>query len=246
MGALLPMSLRTKSANGIEKCRHPDVARDRLRHPDPLFNPIVLLYSLNLARVVELQRAGRHEELVAHLAEICELLRGAGAEVGALTANTPHLYLDRIRARTGLELVGIVKATCAAVTRLGLERPLLLGTRATMEGSMYRDALAADGIRLLAPDDGEMEFIDHAIYNELALGLVPNDIRTRVLELCRGALERRGADGVILACTELPLVVSGDDLPAPVVDTARVHVEAILDRAQDRRSRRGDVEQGRG
>ena len=206
-------------------------ARERLKDPDPLKNPVVVLYSLDLARVVELQRAGRLDELAAHLAHICELLREAGAEVGALTANTPHLYLDRIRASTELELVSIVDATCAAVARLGLQRPLLLGTRATMEGAMYRDALAAAGIRPLAPDGEEMEFIDHAIYNELALGLVPTATRTRVLELCLGALERRGADGVILACTELPLVVSEHDLPAPVVDTARVHVEAILDRA---------------
>ena len=114
-------------------------ARERLRDPDPLRNPVVIIYSLDLAVVAALQRAGRTDELAAHLSRICELLRGAGAEIGALTANTPHLYLE--------------------------------------------------------------------------------------------AIEHRGADGVILGCTELPLAISQDDLAVPVIDTLRVHVRAILDRA---------------
>jgi len=123
--------------------------RERLRDPDPLRNPVIIVYSLDLAVVAELQRAGRIDELATHLAGICETLRAAGAEIGALTANTPHLYIEAIQARTRLELVSIVEATCRASVALGLRRPLLLGTRTTMESPMYRDRLAADGIELL-------------------------------------------------------------------------------------------------
>lgn len=206
-------------------------ARERLQDPDPLRNPVVIIYSLDLAVVAALQRAGRTDELAAHLSRICELLRGAGAEIGALTANTPHLYLEAIEAGTRLELVSIVEATSRAVAGLGLRRPLLLGTRTTMEGPMYRDRLAVDGIEVLAPDEEGRELVDRAIYTELALGTVRPELRHRLLELCRGAIERRGADGVILGCTELPLAISQDDLAVPVVDTVRVHVQAILDRA---------------
>jgi aspartate racemase len=116
------------------------------------------------------------------------------------------------------------------VTRtIGLRRPLLLGTRTTMESPMYRERLAADGIDVLIPDEQARQCVDHAIYTELAVADVRPETRSRLLALCREAIERRGADGVILGCTELPLVLAEGDLPVPVVDTARVHVRAILD-----------------
>jgi aspartate racemase len=206
-------------------------ARERLRDPDPLRNPVVIIYSLDLAQVAALQRAGRTDDLAAHLAGICETLRAAGAEVGALTANTPHLYFEEIQAGTSLELVSIVETTCRASVGLGLRRPLLLGTRTTMESPMYRDRLAAGGIEMLTPDEQGRQRLDETIYTELAVADVRPETRSRLLALCREAIEHRGADGVILGCTELPLVLSQDDLPVPVIDTARVHVEAILDRA---------------
>ena len=206
-------------------------ARGRLRDPDPLHNPVVIVYSLDLAQVVALQRAGRTDDLAAHLAGICEILRVAGAEVGALTANTPHLYFEAIQAKTRLPLVSIVEATCRAAVALGLRRPLLLGTRSTMESPMYRDRLAVNGIAALTPDEQGRQWVDEAIYTELAVADIRPETRSRLLALCREAIELRGADGVILGCTELPLVLSEGDLAVPVVDTARVHVEAILDRA---------------
>ena len=206
-------------------------ARERRRDPDPLRNPVVIVYSLDLADVVALQRADRIDELAAHLAGICESLRAAGAEVGALTANTPHLYFEAVQARTRLPLVSIVEATCSAALRLGLRRPLLLGTRTTMESPMYRERLAADGIEVLIPDEAGREQVERVIYTELALGTVRPEVRQQVLASCREAIGGGGADGVILGCTELPLVVSEADLPVPVLDTVRVHVEAILDRA---------------
>ena len=206
-------------------------ARERVQHHDPLHNPVVIIYSLDLAKVVSLQRAGRTDEVAAHLARICEILREAGAEIGALTANSPHLYFEAIQAATRLELVSIVEATCAATAGLGLRRPLLLGTRTTMESPMYRARLAATGIDVVTPDEDGRELVDRAIYTELALGTVRPELRERILTLCREAVLSRGADGVILGCTELPLVVAETDLPVPVVDTVRVHVGAILDRA---------------
>jgi aspartate racemase len=206
-------------------------ARDRLQDPDPLRNPIVIVYSLDLAEVVALQRARRTDELAADLARICELLRATGAEIGALTANTPHLYFEAVQASTRLELVSIVEATCATVANNGLRRPLLLGTRSTMESTLYRAPLERAGIEALIPDGEGVALVDEAIYNDLAVGRVRPDTRARMLGLCREAVERRGADGVILGCTELPLVIAAEDLPVPVVDTVRVHVEAILDRA---------------
>ena len=139
-------------------------ARERLRDPDPLHNPVVIVYSLDLATVARLQRAGRTEELASHLAGICEVLHRAGAEVGALTANTPHVYLGAIRAQTRLELVSIVEATFAAAVARGLRRPLLLGTRTIVESPMYLERFAAGGMDAVLPDEEGRQLLNLAIY----------------------------------------------------------------------------------
>jgi len=195
---------------------------------DPLQNPEIIIYSLNLAELVQLQRDGEPSEVVGYLARVLERLRKAGAEVGALTANTPHAYLDELRAATSLPLVSIVKATKNAAADLGLERALLLGTRTTMEAEMYPHEFGTAGIEIVVPGDGDREFLDHTIYGELALGKVTPEVRQCVLEICRKNIREDGVDSVILGCTELPLVITSSDLPVQVLDTTEIHADAIL------------------
>ncbi len=205
--------------------------RERVQDPDPLRNPVVVVYSLDLAELVACQRRGDPDGVAARVAAACEALRRAGAELGALTANTPHLYFDAIRARTELELVSIVETTALAAERGGLRRLLLLGTERTMTGAMYPERLAAAGIAAVIPAAEDRAFVDAAIFGELALGEVRPATRQRLLELCARQLDAVPVDGVVLACTELPLVIAQADLAAPVLDTSALHVEAILDRA---------------
>ena len=175
-----------------------------------------------------MQRDGERSEVVEYLAAILERLRLAGAEVGALTANTPHAYLDELRAETSLPLVSIVTATRNAAADLGLERALLLGTRTTMEAEMYPREFGAAGIEIVLPSNNDRDFLDHTIYGELALGKVSPEVRQRVLDICRKHIREDGVDSVILGCTELPLVISSDDLPIQVLDTTEIHADAIL------------------
>jgi aspartate racemase len=195
---------------------------------DPLRNPVIIVYSLDLAELVKVQRTGERAEVGAYLADILERLRHAGAELGALTANTPHAYLDEIETRTSLPLVSIVSATRDAARDRGLERALLLGTGTTMEGDMYPHAFAEAGLHVVTPGAGDREFLDTVIYGELALGTVRPEVRQRVLDICSRHIEADGVDSVILGCTELPLVISGDDLPVDLLDTTTIHVAAIL------------------
>ena len=195
---------------------------------DPLRNPEILIFSLDLAELVQIQREGERSEVAEYLADILERLRLAGAEVGALTANTPHAYLDEIRTKTSLPLVSIVSATRDAASDRGLERALLLGTRTTIEAEMYPQEFAEAGIRIVLPDDDEREFLDQTIYNDLALGHVSTEVRQRYHDICAKHIESDGIDSVILGCTELPLVISSDDFSIQVLDTTKIHVAAIL------------------
>ncbi len=225
VGGMTPESTAVYYQLLIRRCR------ERVRDPDPLSNPVVVVYSLDLAELVRRVRAGDHDGAAGYLAAACEALARAGAEVGALTANTPHIYLDAVRARTGLELVSIVDATAAEAERLGLRRPLLLGTDRTTTEPMYPRRFAAAGLEVVVPAAEDRAWVDAAIFGELSLGLVRPELRRRLLDLCSRHLAAGAADGVILGCTELPLVIAQGDLAAPVLDTASVHVDAILDRA---------------
>ena len=220
VGGMTPESTKVYYELLIRGARQPE--------GDPLRNPEILIYSLDLAELVQIQRGGERREVVEYLAGILERLRLAGAEVGALTANTPHVYLDEIRAETSLPLVSIVTAARDAAADRGLEHALLLGTRTTIEAEMYPGEFADAGIRVVLPGDEDREFLDHTIYDDLALGHVSPEVRQRYHDICARHIESDGIDSVILGCTELPLVISSDDLSIQVLDTTRIHVGAIL------------------
>jgi aspartate racemase len=220
VGGMTPESTKVYYELLIQGARQPD--------GDPLRNPEILIYSLNLTELVQIQRTNNRKMVAGYLAGILERLRLAGAEVGALTANTPHAYLDEIQEETSLPLVSIVSATRIAAGDRGLKRALLLGTRTTMEAEMYPREFAEAGIRVVLPAEDDREFLDHTIYNELAIGHVIPEVRQRYYDICAKHIEEDGIDSVILGCTELPLVISSDDLSIHVLDTTEIHVGAIL------------------
>ena len=220
VGGMTPESTRIYYDLLIQGAREPG--------GDPLRNPEIVILSLNLTEVVRRQRHGTRTEVVAYLSGILERLASAGAEVGALTANTPHAYLDELRAASSLPLVSIVTATRDAALEQGLKKALLLGTRVTVEADMYPREFADAGLEIVVPAEGHREFLDDVIYGELAIGLVRPEVRTRVLDICAKHIQEDHIDSVILGCTELPLVISDDDLSIAVLDTTKIHVGAIL------------------
>lgn len=200
----------------------------RERFSNPLRNPVVLIYSLDLSEIAAHQNVGEEDRVVEILVDVLERLRVAGAEIGALTANTPHVFFDRIAAGTSLPMMSIVHATFERAKDLGVSRVLVLGTNATMEASMYPEAFTAGGIDVVIPDEDERRFINASIYEDLALGRVTAETRETYLEICRRRVENDGVDAVILACTEIPLVLKVDDLLVPLIDTAQCHAEALF------------------
>lgn len=220
VGGMTPESTKVYYEGLIQGARQPD--------GDPLRNPEILIYSLNLTELVQIQRTGDRERVAQYLAAVLERLRLAGAEVGALTANTPHAYFDEIRRETSLPLVSIVTATTKATADKGLEHALLLGTRTTMESKMYPREFAEAGIRIVLPSEEDREFLEKTIYNDLAIGRVTPEVRQRYHDICTKHIEENGIDSIILGCTELPLVISNDDFSIEVFDTTIIHIDAIL------------------
>ncbi len=195
---------------------------------DPLRNPVIVIYSVNLGEIVEAQRAGREDDVVEILSTALEGLRAASAQIAAITANTPHLYFDRLVERTTLPLVSILDAACDATKALGCRKVLLLGTGRTMESAMYPSRFAAGRIEVVVPDEGERDFVDRAIYGELSVGVTSEKTKARFVEVCERHVTEGKVDGVVLGCTEIPLLLKDGDVSVPMIDTTRVHAEAIF------------------
>ena len=190
----------------------------------------VLMSSVDFAEIEELQRAGDWDRAGELLADEARRLETAGAEILVLCTNTMHKVAPAIEAATGVPLLHLGDVTAAAVRAAGLTTVGLLGTRFTMEQDFYVDRIAGHGIAVLVPPPDDREVVHRVIYEELVLGVVRDESRTAY----RGIIERlvaRGAEGVVLGCTEIELLVGADDSSVPVFPTTQLHVDAALDLA---------------
>jgi aspartate racemase len=154
-------------------------------------------------------------------------LAAAGAEVIALCANGLHRFAPAILEQTGVEVIDIAQATVEAVEAAGLERVGLLGVKKTMEGEFYRSQCEQHGIEVLVPDEDTRAYVHDRIMDELTLGIFTDDTRTRFLNASQ-ALVDRGAQGVILGCTEIPLLLDNDAADFPLFSTTAIHCDAIV------------------
>lgn len=211
--------------SSIEYYRHVNErVRERL---GGLHSAHCVMYSVDFAEIEELQSGGRWEEAGHRLAEAAAALAMAGADFVVLCTNTMHKVADEI---TVLPLLHLGDATAAAVTAAGIGRIGLLGTAFTMEQDFYRDRLAAHGLDVLVPDEDDRAEVHRIIYEELVVGVVHDDSRNTYRKVIQRLVDR-GAEGVILGCTEIELLVGQDDSPVPVFATTRLHAELAADHA---------------
>jgi aspartate racemase len=190
----------------------------------------LVLVSLDFANIEQLQVNGEWEQAGELLAEAAKSAEAAGAELLLLCTNTMHKVADQVQAAVSVPLLNLADATAAAVRRAGLATVGLLGTAFTMEQGFYRDRLAGYGLRVLVPPPDDRAAVHRIIYNELCLGDLKETSRQVYRDVIR-RLVREGAEGVVLGCTEIELLVAPADSPVPVFATTRLHVEAAVDRA---------------
>jgi aspartate racemase len=192
--------------------------------------PEVLIYSVSFQPYVDWPTAGRWDRVAGGLSDAARRLEAAGADFIVIATNTMHIVVDEVQAAVSVPVLSLLDAVGDAIRAQGLQVAGLLGTRFTMEERFYADALAEKGIRVLIPEADERKFVDDVIYHELVVGQVREASRRRFAEII-GALAARGAQGVILGCTEIPLLVRERDVDVPLFDTTTIHAEAALDYA---------------
>ena len=184
-----------------------------------------VIYSLNFSDVQEKTWENAFELLL----KACKNLRESGVDGIALCANTAHLFANELQEEIGLPLVHIVTETAKAVKAKGISRVALLGTKFTMELPFYREKLEQYGITVLTPATQEIRnYVQQTVKEELGCGIINAETKQNYISIIH-ELIAQGAEGVILGCTEIPLLLNQNDFSIPVFDTTVIHAEAIVD-----------------
>jgi aspartate racemase len=190
-----------------------------------------LMYSVDFGPVKDLQYAGKWDRLTDMMVEAAMRLKKGGAEQITICTNTMHMMADNIEQATALPVIHIADTTAAAIKARHISKVLLLGTRFTMEKDFYKGRLKENhGIEVMVPDPHDIEIVNDIIYNELVLGTILKESRNKYLAIINKMVER-GAEGVILGCTEIPLLIKQDDCSIPVFDTTMIHAVETVERA---------------
>ncbi len=203
-----------------------EMVKDRL---GGLHSAKVILFSVDFHDVERLQRAAKWEEAGDLLAGAARALESAGAEFLVLCTNTMHKVAHAIESSSSIPLLQIADATAETIKQAGLQTVGLLGTRFTMEQEFYRGRLKeSHGLDVLIPEEQERQIMHRVIYEELVLGKVIPDSRDEYRRIIEN-LAAQGAEGIILGCTEISLLITADDSMVPLFDTTSIHAAAAVE-----------------
>lgn len=192
--------------------------------------PEILIYSINFQEFVEWQREGRWDKAANRMVEALTALQRAGADFGVIATNTMHIVFGEVQERSPMPLISIIDATAEVIKREGVSVVGLLGTVFTMRESFYKDGLSRHGIKTLVPRPEDQGFIDRVIYEELTVGKILPDSRRGFLRIIED-LTRRGSQGIVLGCTEIPLLIGEEDCDARLFNTTTIHAAKALEYA---------------
>ena len=187
-----------------------------------------IIHSFNFA---EIKRNNDNDDWDANFKLIFEAavnLKNSGVEAIVLCANTMHLLADRLANAIDLPIIHICTATATEIKKQHIQKVALLGTRFTMERDFFWNKLAEKGIETIIPPDEDRGFIHTTIFDELGMSILKQETKTRYLSIINNLVDQ-GAKGVILGCTEIPLLIKQEDVSAPVFDTTIIHANAVID-----------------
>lgn len=182
----------------------------------------IVLYSVEFSEIEECQASGQWDKSAEILEDAAKKLEAAGAELIVICTNTMHKVADQIQSGISVPVIHIADATADKLEEAGVKKVALLGTRYTMTEDFYKSRLVKRGFEVLVPDPEGIETVNSVIYNELCVGVIREESREQFSRIIAG-LKEKGAEAVILGCTEIGLLVKQEDSVLPVFDTTEIH-----------------------
>jgi aspartate racemase len=188
----------------------------------------IILFSVNFAEIKSLTEQGRWDEMAKLITHAAQKLEQAGADCILIGANTMHKIAEEIQQGITIPLIHIAEVTARQITKQGLRTVALLGTKYTMQYDFFKNKLATHDIATIIPVGDDIEMINAAIYNEMGKGVFLPATKQKFLTII-DKLVARGAEGIILGCTEIPILIKQEDCKAPVFDTTQIHAAAAVE-----------------
>jgi len=195
--------------------------------------PEIIIYSLNMTAMLKLVSDKKWDALSDMLAEAIYALYRAGADFAFLASNTPHIVFERLQKIAPIPLVSIVEAAHIEAEKLNLKKLGLLGTSFTMQSSYYQTEFDKTGIVIVVPNAEEQRTIQEKLFSEIEQGIFLEETRQGLLKIVQRLRKDEKIDGVILGCTELPLILTKDEFGIPFLNTTKIHVQLIIEKYEE-------------
>lgn len=190
--------------------------------------PEIIIYSMDINILMNLVENKQWDDLVKWLVKGVEVLYKGGADFGFISANTPHIVFEKVKELSPIPLISIIDKTCDYVEKIGIKKVGLLGTRFTMQSDFYKKACDKANIQLFVPSEKEQDYIHEKLMTEIELGDFLDETREGLIDIIKRMINDNSIEGVILGCTELPLILTKNELGIPFFNTTQIHVESII------------------
>lgn len=197
-----------------------------------LYSAKCILYSVNFEEISRLQKLGDWEKCGKILGDIAKKLETAGADYIVICTNTMHKVVPEMKKYINIPVIHIAEAAYGRIAAKGIKNIGLLGTKYTMQQDFYKSILIDKGLNVIIPDEEDIEFINNVIFNELCCGEINPKSKQKFIEIVE-KLKKKGAEGVILGCTEIVMLISQKDIDIPVFDTTAIHAETAAQMSID-------------
>ncbi len=192
----------------------------------------IIINSVNFQVLIDFNKVNNWGGVEEYISKLAIDTEKAGAECLLLGANTLHRIADQVSKKINIPIIHVAKETAKAIKEKGLKKIALLGTRTTMTSEFYTTILSENGIKTIIPEGEDIELIDYSIYKEFSKGIFSDKMKQSYLEIIQ-KLIAKGAEGIILGCTEIPILIKPNDCDVPLFDTTQIHVNAAINFALD-------------
>ncbi|AGK95387.1 aspartate/glutamate racemase family protein [Clostridium pasteurianum] len=190
--------------------------------------PEILINSMDMNILLSFVENKQWDNLVNCLIKGVEILYKAGADFGFISSNTPHIVFERIKELSPIPLISIVEETCKNAEALGIKKIGLIGTKFTMESNFFKKVFDKSNIKIIVPKEEEQDYIHHKLMTEIEFGKFLDETRNGLLNIVKRMIDEDSIEGLILGCTELPLILTKDEFGIPFLNTTKIHVESII------------------